>query len=544
MEISITNIKKWISMPPIDMNVLKRHYKALSHLRERKKADRLALFLGAGVSKPFRLPNWAELISKIEQAPEFDDYQPNDHVKDLNIRSQRLIQYLIKKESSLNDAIEIVSERIAKHKWLKIVHRHLYSGSNVEDESFEHPYLSNFLGVIKESPLTVNYNFDDCVERMLSKKYRQEQSDNSEKVFETVWEPSTQYQRSKGVIYHPNGFLPLKLVEGYSDQIVFTESEFADQLILSMQNHYSTLFSHLTRYTSVFIGLSLNDPTLKNLLRQNTNINSGHVHYYLKYCDELPTEEEMETEKAINFEVFGVVTLHLTGDEFAAFGKLLSTEDETYDELADRYGLHTKFTYYITGAVGAGKTTTVNKMKSLKWFGEWIESKPDELAKPHTDLTQEERQSVDKWVSDQFRKKDFKIEKVKCGLIISDRSPLDPLAFSKIDNLSSRAKEHLNIISPHASRKRLNKGHIILLSASGQELFSRTKHRHENATPDYLENQQDTIRKLYSELRITELSTSGRLVDEVVKCISKIIHLDPYHEQDIHYRLEVLANEK
>lgn len=535
-----------VNLLDCDSQVMKRHFMALSHLRERKDSERIALFLGAGISKPLGFPNWSELISRIEKEPEFEDCSSSVHSADLTIRTQILIQHLIKKEVCRKNTLDAASERVAKFKWLHIVHRCLYAGTDFKDGKIEHPYLSSFLSVIKESPLTINYNFDNCIERMLSEAYHQEQIKNKEKVFETVWDPSTQYQRSKGVIYHPNGFLPHKLVEGFSDQLVFAESEFADQLIQSMHGHYSTLVSHLSRYTSLLIGLSLNDPTLKHLLRQNTNLNPGHAHYFLKYCDSLPNAELIRAEQDVNFEVYGVVTLHLTENEFGSFGRLLACADDEYEELADRLGVEVKRVYYVTGAVGAGKTTSVNKMKSLRWFGEWIESKPEELAKPHTELTDLERGQVDTWISNQFRKKDFKISKILCGVVISDRSPLDPLAFSKNDAINKRAKQHLDILSPaNSNKRRLNSGHIILLSASGLELLSRAKHRHDSVGSEYFENQEKIIRWIYNEpnLSVTEISTTGRTIAQVVKQIAKVIHLNPYEEFDIHGRLEELTVE-
>ncbi|UAA38031.1 SIR2 family protein [Paraneptunicella aestuarii] len=533
-----------VTLQDSDLEVLRRHFKALSHLRERKNSERIALFLGAGASKALGFPNWLDLVTRIENEPEFKDYQPNIGNNDLTVRTQGLLQHLIKKETLKDKQVDAASERAAKYKWLHIVHKCLYAETSIAKGNLAHPYLPSFLSLIKESPLTINYNFDDCIEQMLSQAYYQEQINNKEKVFETVWEPSTQYQRSKGVIYHPNGFLPFKLVEGYSDNIVFAESEFADQLIQTMHGHYSTLVSHLSRYTSLLIGLSLNDPTLKHLLRQNTQLNPGHVHYYLKYCNELPNEHSMKAEQEVNFEVYGVITIHLTDEEFSSFGRLLSCGDEHYEEFTDRLGLPVQRIYYVTGAVGAGKTTTVNKMKSLRWFGEWVESKPEELAKPHTELTKSERDKIDIWISEQFRKKDFKISGVKCGVVISDRSPLDPLAFAKENAIRERASQHLEILSPAVSDRRLKPGHIILLSASGSELLSRAKHRH-NVSSEYFETQEKLIRNLYKEPNptITEISTSNRSITQVVKQIAKVIHLNPYEEFDIHSRLEELSND-
>jgi len=260
-------------------------------------------FLFDIVPKYFGFPDWKELIDRIEREPEFASYTQPATGNSLAFRTQALIQHLQRQGAGTSGSVDAATERVAKHRWISIVHRCLYQGTKTDSEMQQHPYLGTFLSVIKEAPLTINYNFDDCIERMLASSFAAEQSSRNERVYETVWDPSSQYQRSKGVIYHPNGFLPKKLIDGYSDQIVFAEGEFADQLIQSMHGHYATLVSHLSRYTALLIGLSIDDPTLKHLLRQNTHLNPGHVHYWLKYCEQLPDAAAMREEQDVNFEV-------------------------------------------------------------------------------------------------------------------------------------------------------------------------------------------------------------------------------------------------
>jgi hypothetical protein len=526
-----------------DLEVLKRHQRALCHLRERNLSDRIALFLGAGVSADFRFPSWPQLIERIEAAPEFASFSKPAHNNSLTYRTQSLINHLQRKEAKSDSQIDAAAERIAKHDWITIVHRCLYENTATDSELQNHPYLGSFLSVIKSSPLTVNYNFDDCIERMLAKEFASDQAAKNERVYETVWDPSTQYQRSQGVIYHPNGFLPKHLVDGYSSEIVFADGEFADQLIQAMHGHYSTLTSHLSRYTSLLIGLSLEDPTLKHLLRQNTQLNPGHVHYWVKRCDELPTVEQMREERDVNFEVYGLVTLHLTESEISTFGRLLACSTSDYAEARDRCGVPERYINYITGAVGAGKTSTVQKLKSLCWLGEWVDSKPEELAKPHVDLTACERLEVDNWISNQFRKKDFKMEGFNGGIIICDRSPLDPLAFSTDAELSKRAQSHLQTMIPGASTRILASGQILFLSATGGELRARARHRHITASVDYLELQQNTLKRLYETPNqgVKEISTCGRTLSQVVRNVAKAIHLAPYSEFNVHDRISDLG---
>src|SRR5207244_3363075 len=153
-------------------------------------------------------------------------------------------------------------QRDGRQAWTELVHRCLYQGITKDDGALSHPYLAEFLPIVRNSPMTVNYNFDDSLERMISSRRTPRESEEG-RGYETVWRPSTQFRSTKGVIYHPNGFLPLRLVEGFSEHLVFSEDSFADQLIASMAGHYSILLSHLSRTTCLLLGLSLEDATFK-----------------------------------------------------------------------------------------------------------------------------------------------------------------------------------------------------------------------------------------------------------------------------------------
>lgn len=79
---------------PEDLEVLRRHQRALCHLRERKRSDRIAIFLGAGASKPFGFPSWEELIDRIEASPEFEGYEKPTGERSLVYRTQALIKII------------------------------------------------------------------------------------------------------------------------------------------------------------------------------------------------------------------------------------------------------------------------------------------------------------------------------------------------------------------------------------------------------------------------------------------------------------------
>jgi hypothetical protein len=124
---------------------------------------------------------------------------------------------------------------------------------------------------------------------------------------------------------------------------VFAEDAFADQLIASMSGHYSSLLHHLFKHTCLFIGISLDDSTLKHLLRQNARINPGHYHYYIAYVapGETIDHDRIATVRAANFEVYNLITLFLNNEDIAALGTLLTAGETEFKNVAEEVGAPT-----------------------------------------------------------------------------------------------------------------------------------------------------------------------------------------------------------
>ena len=53
----------------------------------------------------------------------------------------------------------------------------------------EHPYLRDYLPIIRSAPLTVNYNFDDTIQNLLDLEPGEGRDENT-RGFETVWDPT------------------------------------------------------------------------------------------------------------------------------------------------------------------------------------------------------------------------------------------------------------------------------------------------------------------------------------------------------------------
>ena len=452
----------------------------------------------------------------------------------------------IEKLQSQNKKITKESEKIILQIWRNIIHKELWrdfkDASLVKDF---HPYIEPYINIIKRSSLTINYNFDDILQTLINERRTQDEIDEGKKLYETVYDARFQFHLNAGIIYHPNGYLPKKLIEGASDNLVFSEDSFADQLIASMSGHYSTLLHHLSKNTCFFVGLSLDDSTLKHLLRQSATINPGHYHYYVAYTKDKSkiSHNQIRAIKESNFEMYNLITLFLDDSDIKNIGELIQLKEDAFEDECKVANVERKFVYYLTGAVGCGKTTTLSYFRNLTTFSEWPEQRLDLLAKPWNKLSLREQKKVDTWVGKMFHKKNKNLSHIKEGITIIDRTPLDPLTFTPLKEWKKKAKFLHDNISL-GGKFRIVEGQILLLEGNKETIASRVRIRQK--TSDYDSNH---IKKMYEyftkalkpiQKDVIKIDTSDLSIHEVVKRVAKIIHFEDYMEQDLHSVLDAI----
>lgn len=271
-----------------EYSVAAEYGKALVHLRQQKHAKRFGLVFGAGLSKDLKLPMWSDLLQEISEHKDVNGADLLSKAKNLTSLSQLLFEHYKSKQAPIAQTYDADStHHVVKRRWLSIVRECLYatapkSGQEI-DES--HPYLWAYINLIKGNQITINYNFDDSLERLLEWKRDPHELDIS-RGFTAIWDSNVLNIPRGAVIYHPNGYLPYHEIDRGSDQLVFLEDSFGDQLIASMAGHYTALSAHFEQNTCLFIGLSLEDPTLKHMLRKSAHIRPGHFHYFVHWVND------------------------------------------------------------------------------------------------------------------------------------------------------------------------------------------------------------------------------------------------------------------
>jgi len=533
------------------MSFLSENIKHIVHMRQRMSKDnRLGLCLGAGVSMDFAIPSWKVLIERIANDERVNGTELLKVSESLTAQSQFLYQKYMQSLPAVGvNEDAVIRARRVQTGWLKLVHKHLYVTAKTTDEDLkEHPYLWDLASLIKRSAMTINYNFDDTVERMLY-CHNSERGipTGDDKGFEVIWQPTAQFRRNQGVIYHPNGFLPLQTVDGLSEQVVFMEQEFADQLVDVGAGHYLSLLSHLAKHTIVFMGLSMNDANLKHLLRISARSNPGNFHYQIHWCSkDKPSPEEQDAIRKANFGIYNLVTLFLTTAEIKQLARLLVLDQDEFNAQCDSEpnGTRTEYRYYLTGPVGTGKTTTLEQLKSIATFDEWVDRRNTLLGRPHSELSEDQRAEVDGWINQQFRKKNRRVSAASQVIAVVDRSPLDPLYFVKDDSaVATRASELLTwMVPPEGTVKSIAAGHLIVLTCDPRVLVLRLAGRDKTYNVEQLLPQIDAVKRMWESMGATIIDTTNLTPSQVVTRVLEVILFTPYTSIDFNQICKEKAN--
>ncbi len=396
--------------------------------------------------------------------------------------------------------------------------------------------------------MTVTYNFDDFIEQSLSHK-RSPEDESRSRGYESVTDPWTQFRRTTAIIYHPNGVVPQILLEIPSDRFVFSEASYAEQLMGIFAGDQAGLLNHFSKHTCLFVGMSLEDETLRSVLMQGARSCPGNFHYYINY---LKPNETMDnnTRKAIiltNFKVYNLITLFLRNEEIRALGELINVDtcpSNQFCDFACEHGIPVQFRFYITGSLGVGKSTTINQFRNLNVLDEWLEQRPLLLAKDWEQLKGNAKTDADNWIIEQFRRKNDFLRDEKEGIFIINRGPLDPLSFTPDEELNSKASRILVELCPGKVSWKVENGRVILLQGDAQELELRMIiTQRKGYTAEKLEKMEVKLGEVYGSDGVISFDTRGLIPADVARRVAEVIHLEDYKPVcNLHERLQHIQN--
>ncbi|WBI98309.1 SIR2 family protein [Pseudomonas aeruginosa] len=532
-------------------DLLKRYSRAIVHLRSQVRKQRFGTILGAGISVDFGAPQWDKLINDIASDPAVDakDIVEGRAFKGMAAPYQTEILYqkfrgkFYENSTDLSPAEQLNS---ATAEWLTICQKYLYKTPPIDlaAELPKHPYMEELIPLVQNSALTVNFNFDDYLERALAERKRNK--DKSNRGFEVVTDPWPQFRRQDCVIYHIHGYVPEGLMEKTVDRFVFSEASYSKQYVGSRGHDSSFLLAHLARNTCLLIGCSL-EAELRNVLMRGAETNPGNFHYYCHWIknQEALSEVERQLISETNFKVYNLITLFLTSSEVRLLLKLINEDaisDGKLSDLATRSATPLQYTFYMTGSLGVGKSTTTSHLRNLNVLDEWLEPRPEVLSIPWDKLTDEEKAFADNWIADQFTQKNDTLRHEKRAVIsVVDRPPLDPLVFTPNSERSAKAEFLANHICPDDGNGGygIEKGVVILLLGDPKELSSRVRATgRQKYTSDKLDDMQKDMRALYEPMPGTvTIDTQFMSIAELTKRVAEVIHRQKYEPADLTKKL-------
>jgi hypothetical protein len=244
----------------------------LEGLRSAWSAGHLVPFVGAGLSLAYGVPSWKQLVLEllVEQGSRrraLRDHGPHlqralagwltDYLEYDPVILARVVK------QALRHSARQRGEAAADRAFLETVRRQIYpDGPAAPREGTGLAALADLIASGRRGQVSavVNFNFDDLLEAELAVRRVEHYS---------VW--GEHRTPGKGIpIIHPHGFLP-RAGPLEDHHIVFTEDEY--HRVGERPFYWATteLVSQLRKNTAVFLGLSMSDPNLRQLLDVSYN---------------------------------------------------------------------------------------------------------------------------------------------------------------------------------------------------------------------------------------------------------------------------------
>jgi len=252
---------------------------------------KLVLFLGAGVSQPYGLPSWNELVLNVlldESSHAFDVFWPHYRVA---LASWLTETFGFSGVVMARLARQYARERNYDNRQFQEYLRSLLYRPNQKIKPAAATTLTGVVDLLKASegdakgwhiPAVVTFNYDDLLEQQLKRA-----GIACESVYSNV-------RRTEDKLYvlHVHGFLPQR--GSISErEIVFTEDEYHRLSFAAFHWAQVDMINLLRNYTVLFLGLSMTDPNLRRLLDASRAQETEAQHFVIRKSYSLtPAERE------------------------------------------------------------------------------------------------------------------------------------------------------------------------------------------------------------------------------------------------------------
>ncbi|AEN89207.1 hypothetical protein BMWSH_2325 [Priestia megaterium WSH-002] len=265
------------------------------NLNKAYKDEELVLVLGAGVSVPYNLPSWGNLLQKLL----FETFNNGDNNTDAPFVLSKLFPELFPNSPLIS--ARFLEEYFKKNKngrtFEEMVKEALYEQVNRDADSPTIREILQFCIAPGRSPnldSIITYNYDDILEGALL-------NSNVEIPFKSIYKVGMNPQKGELPIYHVHGYLP-QVQDGDVDySITLSENLYHKQYndIYSWNNIVQ--INKFKDNVCIFVGISLTDPNIRRLLDiamlQRGDTPKYHYLFKMRYD---PKDVEKNLEKIVN----------------------------------------------------------------------------------------------------------------------------------------------------------------------------------------------------------------------------------------------------
>ena len=253
-------------------------------LVEKIEQKRVIVFLGAGVSLSARdkenirvFPTWNELLEKIA-----------DLAIEEGVKKGAALKHAIGafETPMLLSMVEGIKEEISGECWRKFIRETFtVSTKEVTSESLSHFSLISNINV----PLTITANYDDLFEIASEGKFKTWTQKNSAEVGDFL-----NGELNEKALWH---------IHGHVNEITSIILCSSDYNKLYYDENSEVAFRHsrhllkriAEQYSFLFIGFSLEDPFVLELIKETTDNNQGQIPPYYAVCLESETEKKTKS---------------------------------------------------------------------------------------------------------------------------------------------------------------------------------------------------------------------------------------------------------
>ncbi len=230
-------------------------------LNQAWKGRDLTLFLGAGVSMPYGVPPWRDLVLEMlyDQAAKARRFKP---------LWPHYLRALTSWMADYFDYNPVVLARLVEHEmrnfpdpadaFVQKLREHLYSRCYLPTEDTSLRALARMIKAARSQrniAAVFSFNFDDLLEQELRRLG----------VPVAAMSKASRLKPGEVNIIHPHGFVPQKGA-AVRKGLVFTEDDYHDLSDTTFHWALTEIVAHLRQNRALFIGLSMSDPNLRRLL--------------------------------------------------------------------------------------------------------------------------------------------------------------------------------------------------------------------------------------------------------------------------------------